>query len=357
MEPNCQICINGRKIGAGEPIYIIAEMSANHNQDFDTAVSILKAAKESGADAIKLQTYTPGSLTIDSDEKYFRIGKGTIWEGKNLYELYGEAYTPWEWQPKLKTIANEMGMDCFSTPFDPTSVDFLEEMDVPAYKIASFELVDLPLLRRVAETGKPIIMSTGMATLAEIDEGLHTIRKSGENQVVLLKCNSAYPAPPEEMNLRTIPHMKDAFNVPVGLSDHTLNIAVAVVAVALGACIIEKHFTLSRDNPGPDSPFSLEPHEFKEMVKAVRTAEQALGSISYQVTEQEAASRVFRRSLFVAKDVRKGEVFTPDNVRAIRPGHGLHTRYLDEVLGRCSDRDVKRGIPLSWDLIGGRQHL
>jgi len=343
--------INGRRIGPGQPVYMVAELSANHNQDFDQAVQLIHAAKEAGADAIKLQTYTPDTLTIDCNNEYFRIEKGTIWEGQSLYDLYGEAYTPWEWQPKLKRIANDIGLDLFSTPFDATAVDFLEEMDVPVHKIASFELVDLPLIRQVAQTGKPIIMSTGMATLGEIDEAVRTARQVGAAQIALLKCNSAYPAPPEEMNLRTIPHLAEAFRVPAGLSDHTLSIAVPVAAVTLGACIVEKHFTLSRAVPGPDSAFSLEPHEFKATVEAVRVAEKALGEVRYEVTEHEVASRAFRRSLFVVKDVKAGEVFTEENVRPIRPGYGLHTRYLGEVLGRRAARDIERGTPMSWDLI------
>lgn len=350
--PAC-IEINGRFIGPGYPMYIVAEMSANHNQDFEQAVHILQAAKEAGADAVKLQTYTPDTLTIACDNEYFRIGRGTIWEGRNLYDLYGEAYTPWEWQPKLKEIADDLGLDLFSTPFDATAVDFLQEMDVSAYKIASFEIVDLPLIRQVARTGKPIIMSTGMATLAEIDEAVRTAREAGATQIALLKCTSAYPAPPEEMNLRTIPHLSEAFGVPAGLSDHTLGIAVPVVAVTLGACIIEKHFTLSRATSGPDSAFSLEPHEFKEMVEAIRVAEKALGKVRYEVTEREAASRVFRRSLFVVRDVKVGEVFTEKNVRSIRPGYGLYPRYLDEVLGRRAARNIERGTPLSWELVAG----
>jgi len=343
--------ISGRRIGPGHPVYIVAEMSANHNQDFEQAVCILHAAKEAGADAVKLQTYTPDTLTIDCDNEYFRIGEGTIWEGRNLYDLYGEAYTPWEWQPKLKEIADDLELDLFSTPFDSTAVDFLEEMDVPAYKIASFEVVDLPLIRRVAQTGKPIIMSTGMATLAEIDEAVRVAREAGAAQIALLKCTSAYPAPSGEMNLRAIPHLAEGFGVPVGLSDHTLGIAVPVAAMALGACIVEKHFTLSRDVPGPDSAFSLEPHEFKAMVEAVRVAESALGEVHYEVTESEAASRVFRRSLFVVQDMSAGEMFTEENVRSIRPGYGLHTRYLDKVLGRRAAWDVPRGTPLSWELM------
>ena len=344
------IRIGDRLIGPLQPIYIIAEMSANHNQDFNQAVKILEAAKEAGADAIKLQTYTPDTLTIDSDNECFRI-KRTIWEGKNLYELYGEAYTPWEWQPKLKEVANGLGLDLFSTPFDPTAVDFLEDMGVPAYKVASFELVDLPLLRKIAETGKPIIMSTGMASLAEIDEAVRTIRQAGGNQLALLKCTSAYPASAEEMNLRTIPHLSQAFGLPTGLSDHTLDIAVPVAAVTLGACIVEKHFTLSRDIAGPDSAFSLEPDEFKAMVDAIRTAEKALGKIHYGVSEHEAKSRVFRRSLFVVKDIRAREVFTQENVRSIRPGHGLSPKYLEGVLGRRAAQDIARGTPLAWGLI------
>ena len=343
--------INGRRIGPGYPAYIIAEMSANHNQDFNQAVKIIEAAKEAGADAIKLQTYTPDTLTIDYNSEYFQI-KGTLWDGRTLYDLYGEAYMPWEWQPRLKEIANEMGLDLFSTAYDETAVNFLEVMDVPAYKIASFENVDLPLLRRIAQTGKPIIMSTGMATLAEIDEAVRAIREAGGSQLALLKCTSAYPAPPEEMNLRTIPHLAEAFGVPVGLSDHTLSIAVPVAAVALGACIIEKHFTLSRATPSPDSAFSLEPHEFKAMVEAMRTAEKALGTVHYGVSEYEAKSRVFRRSLFVVRDMKAGEVFTEENVRSIRPGYGLHTRHLGEIIGRYASRDINRGIPLTWDLIG-----
>ncbi len=248
------IIINQRKIGCGEPVYIIAEMSANHNQDFDKAVKIIEAAKEAGADAVKLQTYTPDTITINCDNEYFRI-KGTIWEGKNLYDLYGEAYTPWEWQPKLKGIADKLGLDLFSTPFDPTAVDFLEKMNVPAYKVASFEVTDIPLLRKIAQTGKPIIMSTGMATLGEIDEAVQSIRNAGGNQIALLKCTSAYPAPVEEANLKTIPHLAQAFGVPAGLSDHTMGNTVAIAAVAQGASIIEKHFTLSRSEPGPGQFF------------------------------------------------------------------------------------------------------
>jgi N-acetylneuraminate synthase len=343
--------INERPIGPGNPAYIIAEMSANHHQSFEQAVRIIQAAKACGADAVKLQTYTPDTITLDSDRKHFQIS-GTIWDGRKLYDLYGDAFTPWDWQPQLKQIANDLGMDLFSSPFDSTAVDFLEQMDVPAYKVASFEIVDLPLLRHIARTGKPVIMSTGMGTLAEIDEAVHTLRAAGNTQLALLKCTSAYPAPPEEANLRTIPHLAEAFDVPVGLSDHTLGIAVPVAAVALGACIIEKHFTLSRADPGPDSAFSLEPAEFKAMVESVRVAEKALGNVSYERTSREQASVTFRRSLFVTQDMKAGELFSAENVRSIRPANGLHTRYLENVLGRPAKRDIQRGTPLDWSLIG-----
>jgi len=326
-------------------------MSANHNQEFDQAVRILYAAKEAGADAVKLQTYTPDTLTIQSDKEYFRISGGTLWDGYTLYDLYGEAYTPWEWQPKLKEIADEIGIDLFSTAFDPTAVDFLEEIGVPVHKVASFEIVDIPLIEKMARTGKPLIISTGMATLGEIEEAVHAARRAGATQVALLKCTSAYPAPPEEMNLQTIPHLAEAFSVPVGLSDHTLGITVPVAAVALGASIVEKHFTLSRDLPGPDSAFSLEPSEFKAMVEAIRTVEKALGAVHYGVSEREAKSRVFRRSLFVVKDMKAGEIFTEENVRSIRPGYGLPPKYLPDILGRRAVRDIEEGTPLRWKLI------
>lgn len=344
------ICIKERKIGSGYPVYVVAEMSANHNQDFDRALKIIQAAKESGADAVKLQTYTADTITIRNRNKYFQI-QGTTWEGKNLYDLYKEAYTPWEWQPKLRDFAQELKIDLFSSPFDPTAVEFLEKMGVPAYKIASFEIIDIPLIKKIAETGKPIIMSTGMASIAEIDEALKAIFMAGGSQVSLLKCTSAYPAPPEEMNLRTIPHLSQAFGLPVGLSDHTLGYAISVSAIPLGACIIEKHLTLSRSDPGPDSIFSMEPDEFKEMVKSIRIVEKALGKISYDITEEQRASLKYRRSLFVVKDVEAGGKFTKNNVRSIRPGHGLHTRYLEHIINRHAASDIKMGTPLSWDLI------
>jgi len=346
------ITIAGRPIGAGKPVYIIAEMSANHGQNLDQAIQIIKAAKEAGADAVKIQTYTPDTMTINCTNEYFQIGKGTIWEGKNLYQLYCEAYTPWDWQPKLKAVADDLGLHFFSTPFDFTAVDFLEKMDVPAHKIASFELVDLPLIQKVAATGKPTIMSTGMGSLAEIDEAVRAFRSAGGTQLALLKCTSAYPSPPEDMNLLTIPHLAEAFAVPSGLSDHTLDLAVPVAAVVLGASIIEKHFTLDRSSGGPDAAFSLEPPEFKGMVQAVRTAERAVGQVSYEVTKKEHASRVFRRSLFVVQDVKQGETFTEQNVRCIRPSNGLAPKHYSEVLGQRATTSIKTGTPLNWKMVG-----
>jgi len=344
------ITIGGRRIGPGEPAYVIAEMSANHNQSLDRAVEIVKAAKEAGANAIKLQTYTPDTLTIDCDNEYFRI-KGTLWEDKTLYELYGEAYTPWEWQPELMEVANGLGLDLISTPFDETAVDFLEDIGVPAHKVASFENGDIPLLQKVGSTGKPVILSTGMASLDDLEEAVATLRSSGCRELALLKCTSAYPASPADANLQTIRHLSETFGVPIGLSDHTQGIAVPVAAVALGASIVEKHFTLSRNDPGPDSAFSLEPHEFRQMMDAVRDADVARGKVAYGSIDAEDESRVFRRSLFVVQDVVAGEAFTLQNVRAIRPGYGLHTRHLPHILGSKASRDVHRGTPLTWELV------
>lgn len=343
--------IAGRRIGPDEPVYVVAEVSANHMQDYDRAVRIIEAAAASGADAVKLQTYTPDTLTIDCDNEYFRLGGDSPWAGKTLYELYGEAYTPWEWQPKLKRVADGLGLHLFSTPFDDTAVDFLEDMGVPAYKIASFELTDLPLLRKVAATGKPIIASTGTASLAEIDEAVATFESAGAEQVALLKCTSAYPARPEEMNLRAIPYLAERFSIPVGLSDHTLGDTVAIAAVALGACIVEKHLTLARKDGGPDAAFSMEPREFERMVKAIRDTEQALAAPTFESAAGEQVNRALRRSIFVVADMRAGETFTRENVRIIRPGHGLPPRHLDDILGKRAARDISRGAPLTWDLI------
>jgi pseudaminic acid synthase len=342
--------INRRPIGPGHPCYIIAEMSANHGQSFEQAVKILEAAKLAGADAVKLQTYTADTLTINCDKSHFRID-GTLWSGRTLYDLYEEAFTPWEWQPRLREIAERMGLELFSTPFDAAAVDFLERMNVPAHKIASFENCDIALLRRVAATGKPILVSTGMATLAEIEELVRAIESGGGEQLALLKCTSAYPAPYDEMNLRTIPHLARRFGVPVGLSDHTLGPVVPVAAVAVGACIIEKHLTLSRSLAGPDSAFSLAPEEFKALVDNVRIAEKALGRVDFGLGAAESKSRALRRSLFVVEDIRAGQVFTAQNVRSIRPAHGLHPRHLEDVLGCTARRDVERGTPLAWDMI------
>jgi N-acetylneuraminate synthase len=338
-------------IGPDQPVYIIAELSANHHQDFDRAARLIDAAKDAGADAIKLQTYTPDTITIRSERSEFRISGGTLWDGRSLYELYGEAFTPWDWQPKLKQMANDAGLALFSSPFDETAVDFLESMDLPAYKVASFELVDIPLVKKMAQTGKPLIMSTGMATAAEIREALAAARQEGAREIALLKCTSAYPSPADEMNLRTIPELALKFDVPAGLSDHTKGIAVPVAAVALGACIVEKHLTLSRADQGPDSAFSLEPDEFKTMVDAIRFAQKALGDVQFGPSAQEQASLAFRRSLFVVEDVKSGEMFSSKNVRSIRPAHGLHTRHLPAILGRRAACDIERGTPLSWDLV------
>ena len=343
--------ISNRKIGPNESTFIIAELSANHLQNFDLAVDTVKAIKESGADAVKLQTYTPDIITIDSDNEYFQISQGTLWDGKTLYQLYQEAYTPWEWQPKLKKIAEELGLICFSSPFDRTSVDFLEEMNVPAYKVASFEITDIPLIEYIASKGKPVIISTGIATLADIEEAVNACRRMGNDQIALLKCTSAYPAPLEEVNLRTIPNMADTFNTIVGLSDHTLSISAPIASVALGARIIEKHFILDRKLGGPDAAFSIEPDEFRSMVEAVRDVERALGTVNYDLTEKTKKSREFSRSLFIVKDIKAGDSFTEDNVRSIRPGFGLHPRYLEQIIGKKAKKDIKMGTPLDWQLI------
>jgi pseudaminic acid synthase len=338
--------ISRKLFGADKGVYVIAELSANHNQSFDEACRLVVAAADAGADAIKLQTYTADTITLRARTAPFLVN-GTLWAGRYLHDLYGEAHTPWDWQPKLKARAEELGLDCFSSPFDPTAVDFLETMDVPAYKIASFELVDIPLIEKVARTGKPAIMSTGMATLDEITEAVNAFHRAGGAQLALLKCTSAYPSPASEMNLSTIPDLARRFGVRAGLSDHTLDLAVPVAAVALGARVIEKHLTISRSVPGPDSAFSLEPHEFKEMVAAVRTCEAALGEVRYEPTEKEVQMRVFRRSLFATRDIAAGEIFTTENVRSVRPNHGLHTRNLPLVLGTRAAAAISFGTPLA----------
>lgn len=342
------ISVASRVIGEGHPAYIIAEMSANHAGSLERAKEIVHAAKEAGADCLKIQTYTPDTLTIDCDNSFFHIEKGT-WEGENLYGLYGKAYTPWEWQPLLKEEAENVGIDFLSTPFDNTSVDFLEELGVLFYKIASFELVDLPFLSYVASKGKPIIMSTGMATLEEIEESVNAIYETGNRQLALLKCSSAYPADPAQMNLRTIPDLKERFGIPVGLSDHSMGSFSAATSVALGGCIIEKHFCLGRDIENPDSSFSMTPEEFQQMVRDVRATETAMGTASYGVSKQEESNACFRRSLFVVKDIAAGEKLTPDNIRSIRPGYGLKPKYYHDVLGKAAKHDIKRGTPLRFE--------
>jgi pseudaminic acid synthase len=335
----------------GKSVFIIAELSANHGHDINIAKETIKAAKEAGADAIKIQTYTADTLTIDCDNEYFKLNSGTIWDGRTLYDLYSEAYTPWEWQQELMEYANELGLIFFSTPFDKTAVDFLEELNVPAYKVASFEIMDIPLIEYIASKGKPIIMSTGVASLSDIEEAVETCKRMGNDQIILLKCTSSYPAKIEDANLNTIPNMKETFEVEVGLSDHTLGITVPVVSIALGAKVIEKHFILDKSIGGPDASFSLEPSEFKQMVDAVRDAEKALGKVDYSMTEKKMNSKLLGRSLFVVKDVKAGEVFTEENVRSIRPGNGLSPKYVKDVLGKVAKQDIGRGTPIEWKYI------
>jgi pseudaminic acid synthase len=333
------------------PTFFVAELSANHNQQFKTAVEVIKEAKKAGANAIKLQTYTADTITIDSEKEYFKINQDAMRDGTTLYQLYKVAYTPWEWQPKLKQIAEDLGLICFSTPFDKTAVDFLEEMGVPAYKVASLEITDIPLIEYIASKGKPVIISTGIGTLSDIEEAVNTCRNLGNDKVALLKCTSIYPAPFEEINLKTIQNLADTFGVVVGLSDHTPGISVPIASVALGARIIEKHLTLDRKLGGPDTAFSLEPAEFRQMVSCVREVEKALGSVSYELTARTKKSRQYARSLFVVKDMKAGEVFAEENVHSIRPGDGLAPKYLSVILGRKAKVEIKRGTPLSWNLI------
>ena len=343
--------INGKKVGAGQAVFIVAELSANHGGSREKARETVRVAAAAGADAIKVQTYRADTVTIDCDSEVFTIRGGTIWDGANLYKLYEQAYTPWEWHDELQRVAHECGLVFFSTPFDNTAVDFLENMNVPCHKVASFELVDLPLLKKVGSTGKPVILSTGMASKEEIQEAVDTLKTAGCGELILLKCTSSYPADPAEANLRTILDLADTFGCPSGISDHTLGIAVSVASVALGACLIEKHFTLSRDDGGPDSAFSLEPAEFKQLVEEVRIVEQSLGTICYGGTESEEKSKAHRRSLFAVKDIKKGEAFTVENVRSIRPADGLMPRELPNVLGKTAAQDLAYGTPLSWDLV------
>lgn len=343
--------IGKRDVGEDAPVFIIAELSANHNQDYDLAVKSIKAMKDTGVDAIKLQTYTPDTITIDSTADTFQINQGTIWDGTTLHKLYQEAYTPWEWQPKLKKIIEDMGMICFSSPFDKTAVDFLEKMDVPAYKVASFEITDIPLIEYMASKKKPMIIATGIAEQSDIEEAIAACKRVGNDQIAVLKCTSAYPAPMDEINLKTIPDIEKRFDVIAGLSDHTLGIAVSVAACALGAKIIEKHFILDRKLGGPDASFSLEPQEFAEMVRSIRNVEKALGGVSYELTAKVKKSREHSRSLYVVEDIKEGESFTEKNIRSIRPGFGMAPKYMKDILGKAAKIGIKRGTPLSADLI------
>ena len=340
-----------KEIGDNNPTFIIAELSANHMNDFDIAVKTIEAMAEAGADAVKFQTFTPDTITIDCDNEYFQIKQGTVWDGQVLHELYEDAYMPWEWQPKLKKIAEDLGLIAFSSPFDKTSVDFLEDMNVPSYKIASFEITDIPLIEYVASKGKPIIISTGIASFEDIELTIQTCLDAGNNQVALLKCTSSYPAPLDEINLNTIPDMIEKFDCIIGLSDHTLGGDVSTAAVALGANIIEKHFILDRKMGGPDSEFSMEPHEFKQMVDSIRNVEKALGKVNYELSDKMKANREFSRSLFVVEDIKKGSVITEDNVRSIRPGFGLHPKYLNEILGKKVNQNLNKGTPFDLSFI------
>ena len=353
MSNSNEINIAGRAIGLGRTPFVIAEMSGNHNQSLERALKIVEAAAKTGAHALKIQTYTPDTMTLDLDEREFHISDpNSLWAGTSLYKLYGEAYTPWEWHKPIFDRCRELGMIGFSTPFDNTAVDFLETLNVPCYKIASFENTDLPLIRRVAATGKPLIISTGMATVAELDETVRAAREAGCKDLILLKCTSSYPATAENTNILTIPHLRELFDCEVGLSDHTMGVGVSVASVALGATVIEKHFTLNRADGGVDSAFSMEPYEMAQLVVETKRAWQALGKVSYGPIEAEKESIQFRRSLYVVQDLKAGDVLTRENLRAIRPGLGLPPKYLEQVLGKAVKQDVKRGTALAWSLLG-----
>ncbi|GBE30129.1 pseudaminic acid synthase [bacterium BMS3Bbin04] len=342
---NTTITIGNRRIGPGEPAYIIAELSGNHHSDKDIALQMVEAAAAAGVDAVKLQTFTADGITVESDKEYFDLG------GITMYEAYKNFETPREWTADLKARANGLGLTLFSSPFDVSAVDFLQKLNMPAYKIASFELVDMTLLKAVAKTGKPVIMSTGMATQAEIEEAVQMMRSNGCDQIALLKCTSSYPAPPEEMNLNTIPRLAELYGCPSGLSDHTLGITLPIAAAALGANVIEKHFILDRSAGGPESSFALEPDELKQLVESVRMVEKSLGKVHFGPEEREAENLKFRRSLFVVEDIKAGEAFTEQNVRSVRPSNGLHTRHYDEILGKTAAVDIEKGTPMAWDLI------
>ncbi|MEY8328122.1 pseudaminic acid synthase [Lachnospiraceae bacterium 48-33] len=345
-----EVRIGNHIISEDSPVYIVAEMSANHNMDFERAKKIIAAAAEAGADAVKIQTYTPDTITIDCDSEPFQTQKG-LWEGTTLYELYKTAYTPWEWQKELMEYAGSLGLDFFSSPFDLTAVDFLEELNVPAYKVASFEINDIPFIRKIAKTGKPVIISTGIAWLEDIDLAVRTCKEEGNDNIILLKCISAYPAPFEQMNLRVIPNLSQTFECISGLSDHSLGTETAIASVALGAKMIEKHMTLSRSDGGVDSAFSMEKEEFAHMVSQIRNVEKALGRVTYELNEIQIDSRTKSRSLFVVKDISAGQIFSPENIRSIRPAAGMHTKYYEEILGKKARCDIKKGTPMDWKYI------
>jgi len=343
--------IGNTPVGENAPAFIVAEISGNHNQDYGRAVEIIHAAKEAGADAVKLQTYTADTITLDCDDPCFQINEGTIWDGMTLHKLYQEAYTPWEWQPRLMEEANKIGLECFSSPFDFTSVDFLEEMKVPAYKIASYEINDIPLIRKIAKLHKPMIFATGIAYPEDIERALAVCKEEGNEDIILLKCVSAYPTPYEQVNLRVIPTLAKTYDCISGISDHTMGTIVSAGSIPLGAKMIEKHLTLSRADGGPDSAFSMEPKEFAKLVEEVRILEKALGTSEYVLTDTQKLEHGGSRSLFVVKDVKAGEILTPDNIRSIRPGNGLHTMYYEDILGKKAIKDLKKGTPLAWELI------
>jgi pseudaminic acid synthase len=348
---NKEIRIGNKIIGEGHPTFVIAELSANHNMDYDRAVEIIAAAADAGADAVKIQTYTADTITLDCDDPCFQITQGTLWDGTTLYKLYQTAYTPWEWQADLKKEAEKRGLIFFSSPFDHSSVDFLEKLDVPAYKVASFEITDIPLIRKIARLHKPVIISTGIAYMADMELALRTCKEEGNEDVILLKCTSSYPAPYEDINLKTIAAYEETFDCIAGLSDHTMGSAVAGAGVALGAKVVEKHLTLRRADGGPDSAFSMEPEEFAEMVSNIRKIEKAVGKVTYDLTEKQIREREHSRSLFIAKDMKAGDVFTPENLRSVRPGCGLHTKYYEELLGKKIRVDAKLGTPMSFELV------
>lgn len=345
------IKIGNKVIGERHPVFIVAELSGNHNMDFQRARDLIYMAKEAGADAVKLQTYTADTITLDCDKDCFQVRQGTLWDGVTLHKLYQTAYTPWEWQPALMEYAKELGMACFSSPFDDTSVDFLEKLDVPAYKIASFEITDIPLIRKVARLGKPMMISTGIAHLEDIDLAVRACREEGNEQIILLKCTSEYPAKPDGMNLRTIQNLSQTFGCLAGLSDHSLGDAAAVAGVALGACVVEKHLTIKRADGGPDAGFSMEAEEFAKMCRQIRLVEQALGDVSYELTDGMRAEREFARSLFAVADIRAGELITEANVRSIRPGFGMHPKYYPDLLGMRAAVDIEKGTPMEWGLV------